>query len=70
MAYDPKRDTCATCIHFTLDEDGESGECHRMPPSYVARRHLWDFAAVTPDNTCGEFDSIISDDHDHQKNSH
>lgn len=71
MAYDPKRDACATCLHFTADpDDQESGECHRFPPSYIARLHMWDFAAVTADNTCGEFDSLISDDHANTKNCH
>lgn len=66
MAYDPKRDTCANCIHFEADpEDAEeAGACHRYPPSYIPRLHIWDFAAVVADNTCGEFDSLISDDHD------
>ena len=71
MAYDPKRDTCASCIHFNPDpEEPSGGYCHRMPPSYVARYHLWDFAAVVADNTCGEHVSLISDDHAHQTYSH
>lgn len=71
MAYDPHRDTCATCLHFEADpEDPESGSCHRFPPSYIARLHIWDFAAVMADITCGEFDSLISDDHANSKNTH
>lgn len=71
MAYDPNRDTCATCIYFTVDPDeDDTGACHRMPPSYIARLHIWDFAAVTADNSCGEFDSAISDDHANPKNCH
>lgn len=71
MAYDPKRDSCATCIHFVPEEDEpDSGECHRLPPSYIARTHTWSFAAVTGDNTCGEFDSLISDDHANNQNRH
>lgn len=61
MSINPARDSCATCVHF--HPDGDDGECHRMPPSYIARLHVWAFAAVTPDNVCGEFDSLISDDH-------
>lgn len=71
MAYDPKRDVCATCIHFVASEEDEDvGACHRHPPSYIPRQHIWDFAAVTADNTCGEFDSLISDDHAPSQNRH
>lgn len=71
MAYSPKRDTCETCLYFIANEkEGENGECHRNPPSYIARQHLWDFASVDPNNTCGEFDSTISDDHVEPKNCH
>lgn len=65
MAYDPNRDTCATCVYYTPDDD-EAGECHRMPPSYIARLHVWGFASITPENSCGEFESLISDDHAHK----
>ena len=65
MAYDPARDTCASCIFHVPGDEDDPGECHRLPPSYIARLHVWSFASVTPDNSCGEHDSIISDDHAH-----
>lgn len=69
MSYDPALDTCATCRYFLSTEDGE-GECHRMPPSYIPMQHQWTFASVTAENSCGEFHSLISDDHAPKANCH
>lgn len=64
MAYDPNRDSCATCIYFIADpEDPSAGDCRRYPPVYQARLHVCAFVTVTAENTCGEFDSLLSDDH-------
>lgn len=66
MAYDPNRDICANCLHFVVsdnEDEEEPGLCRRFPPSYIPRAHEWAFASVTADNTCGEFDSLISDDY-------
>lgn len=60
MAYDPSRDSCANCIHFTQDVvDEEIGECHRYPSTYIQRQHIWSFAVVTANNTCGEFAATL-----------
>lgn len=69
MAYAPDRDSCANCLHFVIDsEDEGSGECRRYPPIYMARAHTCAFVTVAAANVCGEFDSLISDDH--AKNCH
>lgn len=67
MAYDPSRDTCATCLAYVADQP-DQGECHFNPPVHTPRDNGWAFPGVTADNTCFRHIPIFPD-HD-QKTCH
>lgn len=48
-AKKPKRDTCAGCRFFHVNQ------CRRYPPGFVAEASMGAFPRVAADYWCGEF---------------